>query len=56
MDFIERLSMFKDKNVIMVVVDRLTKYSHFLGLYHPISAASMAKLFLDGVCKLHGIP
>nr|XP_027071736.1 uncharacterized protein LOC113696531 [Coffea arabica] len=41
MDFIEGLSMFKGKNVIMVVVDRLTKYSHFLGLSHPICATAI---------------
>lgn len=40
----------------MVVVDRFTKYSHFLALAHPYTAQSVAKAFLDNVYKLHGQP
>jgi hypothetical protein len=36
----------------MVVVDRLTKYSHFL----PLSNPSVEQVFLDQVYKLHGLP
>jgi hypothetical protein len=39
-----------------VVVDRLTKYAHFLPLRHPYTAASVAKLFIDNVVRLHRVP
>lgn len=40
----------------MVVVDRLSKYAHFLALSHPYTASSIAQLFLDNIYKLHGLP
>jgi len=43
-------------NVIMVVVDRLSKYAHFMPLKHPYTIASVAKCFLNNVVKLHGMP
>ena len=43
-------------DVIMVVVDRLTKYVHFIALSHPYSAAKVAHLFAQHVSKLHGMP
>jgi hypothetical protein len=55
MDFIEELPLSSGYSVILVVVDRLTKYSHFLPVKHPYSAASIAQLFLDNIVKLHGV-
>lgn len=43
-------------NTIMVVVDRLTKYVHFIGLSHPYSATKVAALFAQNVLKLHEMP
>lgn len=34
MDFIEGLPLMQDKSIIMVVVDRLTKFSHFYSIKH----------------------
>lgn len=41
---------------MIVVVDRLSKYAHFIGVAHPYTAASITQLFVDHVFKLHGIP
>lgn len=56
MDFIEGLPQSHVKDVIMVVVDRLTKYTHFIALSHPYTAQTIAKLFTDQIFKLHGTP
>lgn len=56
MDFITGMPKSDGFEVILVVVDRLTKYSHFIPLKHPYTAFTMANLFLDNVVKLHGVP
>ena len=56
MDFIEGLPKSEGYSVILVIVDRLTKYAHFLPIKHPYTAISIAKLFLDNIVKLHGMP
>jgi hypothetical protein len=42
--------------VIIVVVDRLTKYSHFIALSRPYNVQTVAQLFIDHIVKLHGVP
>jgi len=56
MDFIERLPKSEGKDVVLVVVDRLTKFSHFISLTHPFSAQKEARKFMDSIVKLHGVP
>lgn len=56
MDFVKGLPKSQGKLVIMVFVDCLTKYIHFMGLAHPFSAYTFAQLFLEHVYKLHGNP
>lgn len=56
MDFITGLPKSSNKEVIFVVVNRLTKYGQFFSLSHPFSTVDVAHVFLDGVFKLHGLP
>ncbi|CAM8882743.1 unnamed protein product [Rhodiola kirilowii] len=56
MDFITHLPKSRGKSVIMVVIDRLSKYAHFCSLPDGFSAESVAQTFIQEVCHLHGIP
>ena len=56
MDFVEGLSSSHGKTVIMVVVDRLTKYAHFFPLQHPYTASTVAKVFLEQIFRPHEMP
>jgi hypothetical protein len=47
MDFITGLPKSGNKSIIMVVVDFLSKCSHFYALQHPFTASTVAELFMD---------
>lgn len=56
MDFIEGLLKSRGNDVIFVVVDRLSKYAHFMAMAHPFTALNIAQKFMYIVYKLHGMP
>jgi hypothetical protein len=51
MDFIEGLPTSSGYNCILVVVDKFSKYSHFVKLKHPFS-----QQYMQNIYKLHGMP
>jgi hypothetical protein len=55
-DFIEGLPKYEGYLVILVVVNHLTNYAHFMPLKHPYTASSVAQVFFNNVVKLHGVP
>jgi len=56
LDFVEGLPLSGTFSVILVVVDKFSKFAHFIPLKHPYSTASVARVFLDNIYKLHGLP
>lgn len=56
MDFIVKLPKSQGYDVVLVGVDRLSKYAHFVPLKHPYSARTVAKVFVKEIVRLHGIP
>jgi hypothetical protein len=56
LDFVEALPRVNGKTVILSVVDRFSKYSHFIPLTHPYTAVSVAQAFFTDIVRLHGIP
>lgn len=56
MDFIGGLPKSQGVDVICVVFDRLSKYTHFLKLKHSYTAHSVAEKFMKGIVRLHGFP
>jgi hypothetical protein len=53
---VEALPRVRGKSVILTVVDRLSKYCHFIPLAHPYSTESVAQAFFSEVVRLHGVP
>jgi len=55
-DFITKLPLAQGYNLILVVVDRLTKMVHFILTTERTLVERLAQLFRDNVWKLHGLP
>jgi len=55
-DFIEGLPCLGAANCVMVIVDKFTKFAHFVPLLHPFTAQQVAQVFLDNIYRLHGMP
>jgi hypothetical protein len=49
MDFVEGFPRINGKSVILTVVDRLSKYAHFIPLGHPYSTTSLARAFFNNI-------
>jgi hypothetical protein len=56
MDFIEGLPKVHGKSVILTVMDRFSKYSHFIALSHPYTAITVAQAFFEEIVRFHGFP
>ncbi|CAA6661127.1 unnamed protein product [Spirodela intermedia] len=55
-DFIEDLPKSYESNAILIVVDRLSKYNHFIVLHHLFSIKEVAQLCIKEIVRLHGFP
>jgi transposase InsO family protein len=55
-DFVEALPKVHGKSVILIVVDRFSKYTHFIPSGHPYTAISIARAFFMDIVRLHGFP
>lgn len=56
MDFITGLLLSYGFTLIMVVVDRLSKYDLFIALKTDYSSKVVAGAFMNTIVKLHGLP
>jgi hypothetical protein len=55
-DFIEGLPKVGGKSLILTVVDRFSKYAHFIALGHPYTATTVARAFFEDIVRLHSFP
>ncbi|CAA6654080.1 unnamed protein product [Spirodela intermedia] len=56
MDFIEGLPKSKCCDSILVIVDRINKFGHFIPLRHLFTPKDITQIFAKESIKLHGIP
>ena len=56
MDFIVKLPTSNGFDSVFVVVDRFTKMAHFIPCIESMNALTLARLFLDNIVRIHGLP
>jgi len=56
MDFIERLQPSNKYSIILMVIDRLTKYAHFISITHPYTTSRVTLVFAQNVIELYRLP
>ena len=56
MDFITNLPSSHGYSTIMVIVDRLSKFGHFIALKAEFNSKLVANAFINNVAKIHGFP
>ena len=56
MDFITGLPSSNGHTIIMVVIDRLSKYAHLASLKSDFNSQQVVELFMRTIIKLHGFP
>lgn len=56
MDFVEGFPKVGEKSIILTMVDRFSKFVHFIACGHPYSTTSVAHAFFDNIVGLHGFP
>jgi len=55
-DFITALPPSHDYSVIMVVIDCLSKFAHFIPIKEDFISKTVAEAFVQNIVKLHGFP
>lgn len=56
MDFITHLPLTHNKSTIWVIVDRLTKFAHFIALPLAFTTPTLGPIFISEIYRLHGAP
>ena len=56
LDFVTGLPLSRGKDAILVVVDKLTKYAHFIATMTEVTAEESAVLLFKHVIKFFGMP
>ena len=57
MDFVSDVPRTaRGHNVIWVIVDKLTKSAHFLGMKTTDTTETLSQLYIRDIVRLHGVP
>jgi hypothetical protein len=56
MNFIEDISILREKDIIIVIVNRFTKHAYFIAISHSCTPQDIAQIFMDQFYILHRQP